>query len=59
MLDWIGLGRCWGESVGCPIGEGTKKGKREQIGERRVEWRVGPMLYVDVTSALNGPFNTV
>ena len=44
MLDWIGLGRCWGESVGCPIGEGTKKGKRKQIGERRVEWRVGPTL---------------
>ena len=39
--DWIGLGTCWGESVRCPIDEGTKKGKRakkrDEGRERRVE----------------------
>ena len=61
-MRWVGVGLDWarrGESVKCPIGEGTKKWKREQRGERREEWKVGPTLYVDATSALNGPFNTV
>ena len=44
MLDWIGLGRCWGESVGCLIGEGTKK--RKERANRREEGRVESRSYV-------------
>ena len=55
----VGIGLGGVSRLSVQLVKEQKKGKREQRGERREEWKVGPMLYVDATSVLNGPFNTV